>query len=444
MLYALPDAPAHERAGLYAVLEDSRPTVALTTAILGLGYVGLPTALSLYEAGGSVIGVEIDPNRIQRIVDGDVDLSLRDLGRLQTAVGSGDLELTRDVTAIQRADVVIVCVPTPVDDHQAPDLRALRAACATVVDNAVAGQLLLLTSTSYVGCTMDLIVEPLRRRGLVAGTDIHVAFSPERIDPGVEHHRTEVTPRVVGGVTRECTDRAAALLDLTCPSVHTVGSPEVAEMAKLLENTFRAVNIALANEMADIARSLNIPIGEVIDAAATKPYGFMAFRPGPGVGGHCIPCDPHYLTWQMRALRHQTPLIDTAMTQIAARPSRVTDRAREMLGDRGRSMTGSHVHVVGVAYKPGVADVRESPALEIMAQLRDWGAHVTFDDPLVLSVRVGGEVLTRSRTSELEGRPDLVLVHTRPVGMDLAELTVGHAILDATFELHDAGQREFV
>ena len=429
--------------GLYAVLDD-RPTVALTCAVVGLGYVGLPTALSLYEAGSSVVGLDVDCGRIQRIAEGDVDLSLHDLRRLHATVGSEDLELTDDESALRRADAVIVCVPTPVDDHQVPDLTALRAACATVVENAVAGQLIVLTSTSYVGSTMDLIVEPLRVRGLVAGRDVNVAFSPERIDPGVEDHRPEKTPRVVGGVTRECTERAAALLALTCPSVHTVGSPEVAEMAKLLENTFRAVNIALANEMADIAQSLRVPIDEVIDAAATKPYGFMAFRPGPGVGGHCIPCDPHYLTWQMRASRHETPLIDAAMTQIAARPSRVTRRVREVLGDRGHSVAGSYVHVLGVAYKPGVADVRGSPAIEIIGQLRDLGARVTFDDAMVESIRVNGAVLTRSRTSELTSRPDVVLVHTRPVGIDVSAIDITDVVLDATYELPGDGYREVV
>jgi nucleotide sugar dehydrogenase len=443
MEHALREARSPRFSALHAVPDD-RPVPSLTCAVVGLGYVGLPTALGLYEAGNSVIGIDVDHDRLQRIATGEVDASSRDRTRLPRIVASGELSLTHDAAALGGADVVIVCVPTPVDAHMVPDLTALGGAAQTVVEHATAGQLIVLTSTSYVGCTRDLLAEPLSGRGLVAGHDVHVAFSPERIDPGVEGHRPESTPRIVGGVTRECTARAAAVLESTCPTVHQVASPEIAEMAKLLENTFRAVNIALVNEMADIARDLRVPIEEVIDAAATKPYGFMAFRPGPGVGGHCIPCDPHYLTWQMRASRHYTPLIDVAMSQIAARPSRVVARAREMLADRGRAIAGSHVHVVGVAYKPGVADVRESPALEIIEQLVGSGAHVTFDDPLVESLRIGAESMTRCRTAELDGRPDLVLVHTRPVGMDLAELAIADSVLDATFELRDLEHREVV
>lgn len=443
MDHALREAVAPQFTALHAVPDD-RPALDLTCAVVGLGYVGLPTALGLCEAGSSVIGVDVDEQRLRRITEGEVDISARDRTRLKQVVDSAELSLTNEAAALEKADVVIVCVPTPVDEHMVPDLSALRSAARAVVEHARAGQLIVLTSTSYVGSTRDLIVEPLAGRGLAVGRDVNVAFSPERIDPGVDDHRPESTPRIVGGVTRDCTERAAAVLELTCPSVHQVASPEIAEMAKLLENTFRAVNIALANEMADIARDLRVPISDVIDAAATKPYGFMAFRPGPGVGGHCIPCDPHYLTWQMRASRHDTPLIDAAMTQIAGRPSRVVARIREMLGDRGRAVSGSHVHVVGVAYKPGVADVRESPALEIIEQLLVSGATVTFDDPLVETVRVHGETLGRTRTSELVHRPDLLLVHTRPAGMDVAELAIADSVLDATFELRGLEHREVV
>lgn len=260
-------------------------------------------------------------------------------------------------------------MPTPVDRHLVPDLGALSAACASVVEHAVPGQLLMLTSTTYVGTTRDLLVEPLTARGFVVGEDIFVAFSPERIDPGNARHTQDTTPRVVGGTGRETTDRAAAVLARTAPSVHVLPSPEAAEMTKLWENTFRAVNIALANEFAENCRTLGIDPIPVIEAAATKPYGFMPFYPGPGVGGHCIPCDPHYLLWQLRAERTASPVIEAAMTAIAGRPGMVVRRVRELLGERGLATVGARVLVVGIAYKPGVADLRESPALEIIEEL---------------------------------------------------------------------------
>ncbi len=227
-----------------------------------------------------------------------------------TATGFGSEAISR---SLRSADAVIVCVPTPVDDHRAPDLGALGSACATVVEYAQPGQLLLLTSTTYVGCTHDLLVEPLRRRGLVAGRDIAVAFSPERIDPANERYPADRVPRVVGGATASCAGRASQVVAAVAPDVHVVSSAEAAEMTKLYENTFRAVNIALANELASVSRTLNLDAMEVIAAAATKPYGFFPFYPGPGVGGHCIPCDPHYLLWQLRALHHRAPLVEEAM-----------------------------------------------------------------------------------------------------------------------------------
>jgi nucleotide sugar dehydrogenase len=240
----------------------------------------------------------------------------------------------------------MVCVPTPIDEHLLPDMTLLANACATVVEHAVPGQTLVLTSTTYVGCTHDLLVKPLAERGLIAGTDIFIAFSPERIDPGNVQHAQEDVPRVVGGATKQCTERASALLAEYADHLHRVSSAEAAEMTKLYENTFRAVNIALANEFADISGDLSLDILEVIDAAATKPYGFMPFYPGPGVGGHCIPCDPHYLLWQLRKSRRSAPVIESAMSAVALRPGRVLARAREVLAERGLPMFGAKVLIV--------------------------------------------------------------------------------------------------
>lgn len=405
-----------------------------TVAVVGLGYVGLPTALALREAGRSVTGIDISDNRLADIRRGDVDLPPGQLRLLGDALRDPDFLLTGDGAAVGRAEAVIVCVPTPVDRHRVPDLRALTAACASVVRHAFEGQLLVLTSTSYVGTTRDLLVEPLAARGLRPGTDVYVAFAPERIDPGVDGHAPDATPRVVGGVGRRSTELAAELLRRTAAGIHRVDDPETAEMCKLWENTFRAVNIALANELADTSMEFGLDPRQVIEAAATKPYGFMPFYPGPGVGGHCIPCDPHYLLWQLRSRQRDAPLVGSAMSAIAARPSEVVRRARDLLADRGTAVAGARVLVVGVAYKPGVADVRESPALEIIDRLSALGARVGYHDPLVPAMTSRGA--ERRHLADAASRPwDLVLVHTLHDGTDVAGLARGCPVLDTTHGL---------
>ena len=403
-----------------------------TIAVIGMGYVGLPTAISLAEAGLHVIGVDIAEPRLAAIRSLDVDLFDEDRARLAELLGGGSIELTTEAAAARRAEAIIVCVPTPVSKQLVPDLGALRAACASVTAHARPGQTIILTSTTYVGSTRDLVTAPLEARGFRVGEDLWVAFSPERIDPGVRGHDPLTTPRVVGGVTRACTDRAVAALAGTCPRLHQVSSPEAAELTKLLENTFRAVNIAMINEFAEIATHLGVAIGEVIDAAASKPYGFMRFTPGPGVGGHCIPCDPHYLLWQLRGDRRQAPLIEAAMNGIAGRPLHVVRRIGEELAAEGKRLAGAWVHLIGVAYKPGVADVRESPALEIIEGLHRQGARVTFSDPLVGSVSLDdGSVLY-----QLPGRSasaDLYLVHTVHPDECLRWLEHQRVVLDATY-----------
>lgn len=404
-------------------------------AILGLGYVGLPTALAFDAAECDVLGIDVSPARLEAIRARQVDLVGSDGERLETALSGQRLELTDDLRRVDEAALIVICVPTPVDDHLIPDLTALRRACKTAVRHARAGQILVLTSTTYVGCTGDLLVRPLAERGLRVGEDVFVAFSPERIDPGNTRHPHESVPRVVGGVTTRCTALAAQALARCIHLVHAVTSPEVAEMSKLLENTFRAVNIALANEVAAICAGLGLGVMEVIDAAATKPYGFMPFYPGPGVGGHCIPCDPHYLLWQLRAKRLHAPVIEQAMREIAGRPRQVVDRAREILAQRGRSLAGARVLVVGVTYKPDVEDVRESPALQIMQELVEAGAQVTFVDPLIHEVRLlGGRHLHRLEDPG-PGSADLVILHTAHSGIDLCRVIGGAPVLDTTYRL---------
>jgi UDP-N-acetyl-D-glucosamine dehydrogenase len=415
-----------------------RPAFVYDVAIVGLGYVGLPTALA-YRAGGcSVLAVDASPARLSAIASGDVDVLDTDRIRLEEALRDpASFRLSADPAELSLAAAVIVCVPTPVDHQQVPDLAPLRAACETVVAAARAGQVVMLTSTTYVGCTHDLVEQPLRERGFVIGRDVFVAFSAERIDPGNAGFAQEAVPRVIGGATPECEEEGARLLHRYATRVHHVSSLAAAEMTKLLENTFRAVNIALANEFADICGALDVPVTEVIEAASTKPYGFMPFYPGPGVGGHCIPCDPHYLLWQLRALHIDAGVISEAMTRIAARPRRVVERVRDVLGRAGKASLGARVLVVGVTYKPDVADLRESPALEIMDGLLALDAEVQYVDPHAPAVRLPSGAVRESVTDPAAFVPDLVLIHTRHHDADLAWLSGDTPVLDATYRSDD-------
>ncbi|MEO6713460.1 MAG: nucleotide sugar dehydrogenase [Mycobacteriales bacterium] len=415
---------------------------AYDVAIVGLGYVGLPTALAFVAAGGSVVGVDVSTARLEAIKAGRVDLLSSDHERLVTAMDSGRLQVTAAIDAIAQAATVIICVPTPVDHHLVPELKALAAACASVVAHAANDQVILLTSTSYVGTTRDLLVEPLERRGFRIGQDIFVAFSPERIDPGNSTVSQESVPRVVGGVSPACAARAATALSAYAEQIHIVSTPEAAELTKLYENAFRAVNIALVNELADVSRELNVEIMEVIEAASTKPYGFMAFLPGSGVGGHCIPCDPHYLLWQLKRQRGSAPLLEQAMASIARRPRQVVDRARDLLAEHGKSARGSRIVVVGVTYKPGVADVRESPGIEILERLAAAGANVGYVDALIPELELSDGTVLRSLPHEpLESAADLVVLNTRHPGFDHSWVVDQPLILDATYKFTAAPHR---
>jgi len=410
-------------------------------AIVGMGYVGLPTALSLHASGRSVLGLDIDLERLLAIEAGKPDQLDSDRQRLATAMGDASFQLSSRLDLVSGARHVLICVPTPVDEHLVPDLKPLMGACQAVVDHAAYGQTIVLTSTSYVGSTRDLLVRPLEDRGFQVGVEIFVAFSPERIDPGNTTHRQESVPRVYGGVTPACGVRVEALLSACASRVYAVSSPEAAELTKLYENTFRAVNIALANEFADISRELGVDPIEVTTAAATKPYGFMPFFPGPGVGGHCIPCDPHYLLWQLRRAPVATPLIDQAMTCVAQRPGQVVSRVREVLSEAGQGLRGASVAVVGVTYKPNVEDIRESPAVEIIDALWKAGANVMYVDPLVPSLRLAGGRLITAATDLDAIHTDLVLLHTRHSSMDLSWLRSHPLVLDATYRAHELPDR---
>ncbi len=414
----------------------------VSVAIVGLGYVGLPSAVTLAPRCREVIGIDVSRERLQVVAAGKADVPDSDRLRLTTALADGKLRLTADPADMSAADAVIICVPTPVDAAYTPELSALHSACADVVANARAGQTIILTSTTYVGTTVELLAEPLRRRGLEPGTDIFVAFSPERIDPGNPDHLHEETPRVVGGVTGECAKRAARIIGLLTNAVYLVSSAETAEATKLYENIFRAVSLALANEFADACGALHLDPIEVTLAAATKPYGFLATFPGPGVGGHCIPCDPHYLLWQLGIQGRSAPLIEQAMRSIRQRPERVVERAREVLAARGRQLSGARVIVIGASYKPGVRDLRESSAVPILASLLRKGADVHYFDPLVPTLTVpGGHAL--SSDTDPGSDWDLVIVHTVHPEVDYS-WALGCEVLDATYRFDEASRRTLV
>ena len=404
-------------------------------AIVGLGYVGLPTALSFADEGAEVVGLDVSEARLAAIKDIRVELLPRDRPRLARALHEQLLRLTTEPSTIAETDAVIVCVPTPIDRYLTPDLTPLSAACDAVVKYARQGQTIVLTSTTYAGCTNDLLVKPLRDRGFRVGKDVFIAFSPERIDPGVPDHAPERTPRVVGGYTKGCSERASTFLRHTAGALHLVSSPDAAEMTKLLENTFRAVNIALANEFATAARELKVDIMEIIAAASTKPYGFMPFFPGAGVGGHCIPCDPHYLLWQLRSRRASSPVVEAAMNAIAARPREVVAHARRILADCGKPLRGARLVMLGVSYKAGLGDIRESPALAIIEMLADEGAHVSYSDPYVEMIHTPAAGQLFHLPEPGGERWDLVVVHTAHPNVDHGWLASQPAVLDTTYRL---------
>jgi nucleotide sugar dehydrogenase len=415
-----------------------------SVAIVGLGYVGLPTAIALHGRCKQIIGVDLSQHRLAEIAAGKADLTGPDQVELGVALADGSLELTADPAAVKVADAVIICVPTPVDTQYVPDLAAMRGACASVAAHARPGQTVILTSTTYAGTTRELLAEPLEQAGLRVGTDVFVAFSPERIDPGNLDHLQRETPRVVGGITQACTERAAAVIGQLTDTVYLVSSPEAAEATKLYENIFRAVSLALANEFADACGALNLDPVEITLAAGTKPYGFLGALPGPGVGGHCIPCDPHYLLWQLSQQGRQSPLIEQAMKSISLRPGRVAERAAEVLASGGQELAGARVIVVGASYKAGVQDLRESPALGLIAALLDAGAEVHYYDPLIPDLVLPAGRSLSSQEAPGESHWDLAIVHTVHPGVDYSWVGDCARVLDGTYQFDGAPHRAVV
>jgi len=362
---------------------------AARAGVAGLGYVGLPLAVEFAASGLRVTGLDVSQEKVQTILDGrsyvlDVPSEL-----VAPLVDDGRLTATTDFSAVEQLDTINICVPTPLRKTREPDLSYVIEAAKAIIAHMHAGQLLILESTTYPGTTEEIIVPLLREAGLEPGRDVGVAFSPERTDPGNKRFSTRTIPKVVGGLSAEANQAAVALYGRCIDQVVPVSAPKVAEMVKLLENTFRSVNIALVNEMAMLCDGFNIDVWEVIDAAATKPFGFMPFYPGPGLGGHCIPVDPHYLTWKARAEGFEPRFIELAGQINAEKPAFVVSKVADVLNDDRKPLKGSRVLALGVAYKRDVDDVRESPALDVMSLLVGRGADVVYADPFVPQVTLG-------------------------------------------------------
>jgi UDP-N-acetyl-D-glucosamine dehydrogenase len=403
-------------------LEDLRQRIEAREArigVIGLGYVGLPLAVEFAKAGFPVVGFDLDGRKIESLKAGRSYIEDVPSEEVAAASAAGRLRATADFGELSRCDVINVCVPTPLTKTRDPDVSHMARALDDIRKRVRSGQLIILGSTTYPGTTHELFVPMLESSGLRIGHDLAVAFAPERIDPGNKRFRVREVPKVVGGETALCAELAAKVFETVFDRVVRVSSTQSAEMVKLLENTFRAINIGLANEVALMCDRLGLDVWEVIEAAATKPYGFMRFLPGPGLGGHCIPVDPTYLAWKMKSLNFPARFIELATEINGQMPHHVVDRATAILNDARLPVNGSRILVLGVAYKPDVSDVRESPALDVIRLLAERGGAVSYHDPYVPEIAVE-ETAYKSE----------VLSDERLAGSDLVLILTDHAAVD--------------
>ncbi len=397
--------------------------------VVGLGYAGLPLVVGFAQAGLRVIGIDTDATRVAALQAGQSYVEDVPAATIAALVRAGKLSATVDAAALAEADVVIICVPTPLRKTREPDLSYVVAASDRATAVARPGQLYVLESTTYPGTTDEILAPRLAERGLIPGRDVFLAFSPERVDPGNQRFGLRNTPKIVGGTTPDCTTAAVALYGTAVDTVVPVSSPRAAEMAKLLENTFRAVNIALVNEVALMCSALKLDVWEVIGAASTKPYGFMPFTPGPGIGGHCLPVDPLYLSWKLKALNAKARFIDLADEINSKMPEHVVELTADALDEQGLRLRGADVLVIGAAYKPNISDMRESPALDVLIELERRGARAAYHDPHVRTLRLDDRVLSsEALTAERLASAAAVIIVTAHTGVDYG-LIAEHARL---------------
>lgn len=392
-----------------------------TLGVVGLGYVGLPLAVEKAKAGFKVFGFDVQKAKVDMVNAGHNyigDVVNEDLKQI---VASGKLTATTDFSVVARCDCVCIAVPTPLDAHQQPDISYVKASTESIAPYLHRDMLVVLESTTYPGTTEELLKPILESTGLKCGKDFYLAFSPERVDPGNLIYKTKNTPKVVGGCTPECTDVAATMYEMVLEApVHRVSCPAVAEMEKILENTYRNVNIGLVNELAMLCEKMGISIWEVVDAAKSKPYGFQAFYPGPGLGGHCIPLDPYYLSWKAREYGFHTSMIESSMMVNDKMPEYCVDRAMHLLNRHRKAINGAKVLVLGVAYKQDIDDYRESPAIRVIDELKKVGAEVVYYDPYIPEYKEKGTVTKGepALTKELLESADLVIVTCAHTNVD--------------------------
>jgi UDP-N-acetyl-D-glucosamine dehydrogenase len=397
--------------------------------VIGLGYVGLPLAVEFAKAGFHVIGYDVSDRVCKLLMRGESHIQDVPASEVAALVKAGLFEATTNENRLSETDAISIAVPTPLSKTRDPDMSYVIAAAQAATRQAHPGLLVVLESTTYPGTTREVLLPALTERGLAVGEDVFVAFSPERVDPGNPVYHTKNTPKVVGGITPACTELATALYDSCIDVTVPVSSPEAAELVKLLENTFRSVNIAMVNEMAIVCDKLGVDVWEVIEAAATKPFGFMKFTPGPGIGGHCIPLDPHYLAWKMRTLNYKTRFIDLASEINSQMPAYVVDKVAHALNAERKAVNGSNILVLGVAYKRDIDDVRESPALDVIRLLEGSGANVSFHDPFIPTIREDGHVHEGVElTAKVLQATDAVVIVTDHKKVDY-QMVMDHATL---------------
>ena len=382
--------------------------------VIGLGYVGLPLAMEFVRAGFHVTGIDVDQQKIKKLNRGENYIQDINDESVKNAVEMNQLSATSDFSVIQNLDAIFICVPTPLNKQKNPDISFINQVMENMKDFIHHDMLIVLESTSYPGTTRELILPEMESKGLRAGHEFYLCFSPERVDPGNEKYKTANTPKILGGITPQCGEMGEFIYETIVEQVVRVSSPETAEMSKLLENTFRAINIGLANEVAIMCEKLGIDVWEVIDAAATKPFGFMKFTPGPGLGGHCIPIDPQYLSWKLKTLDYNARFIELAAEMNTSMPLHMVDLVREGLNRNGKGIFGSQIIIIGVAYKKNVNDVRESPALDVMKLLENDGAELSFYDPYVSFVGLNGNRMMgmETLTKETLNNSDAIVIMT--------------------------------
>jgi UDP-N-acetyl-D-glucosamine dehydrogenase len=399
-------------------LADKITTRTARVGVVGLGYVGLPLAVEFAKAGFSVTGIDLVESKVARVNAGDSYVKDVPSTEVRSLIEEGKLQATTDFDVIAELDTINICVPTPLRKTKDPDMSYIVSACKEIAQCFHPGMLAILESTTYPGTTDEVVLPMLSSSGMQVGCDFFLCFSPERVDPGNPKFHTRNIPKVVGGVTPACTEMGALFYSQALQKVVPVSSTQVAEMVKLLENTFRMINIGLVNELAVMCDRMGINIWEVIEAAATKPFGFMPFYPGPGLGGHCIPIDPFYLSWKTRQAGMEARFIELAGYVNSHMPHFVIEKIQNALNDRGRAVKGSRIHIMGVAYKRDIDDVRESPALDIIHLLKQRGATITFYDPYVPSIRIDDEILLTTDSSEVLPSVDCVVIITDHTAID--------------------------